>query len=73
MGISASIPLRHWNSVKVRAFPREAGKGSETPEQTCGEGQNGHWALLCRIIGPMRCRIAEKKFPFGEEKSALPP
>ena len=31
---------------------------------------NGHRALLCWIIGPIRCRVAEK---FGEEKSALPP
>ena len=35
--------------------------------------QNDHRALLCRIIGPIRRRIAEKTAPFGEEKSALPP
>jgi len=26
-----------------------------------GEGQNGHRAVLCRIIGPIRRRIAENK------------
>ena len=50
--------------------------------------QNDHRTLLCRIIGPIRRRIAEKTAPFGEEtilslftysvcdekvKSALPP
>ena len=35
--------------------------------------QNDHRALLCRIIQPIRRRIAEKTAPFGEEKSALPP
>ena len=35
--------------------------------------QNDHRALLCRIIGPIRRRIAEKMALFGEEKSALPP
>ena len=35
--------------------------------------QNDHMALLCRIIGPIRRRIAEKTAPFGEEKNALPP
>ena len=35
--------------------------------------QNDHRARLCRIIGPIRRRIAEKTAPFGEEKSALPP
>ena len=35
--------------------------------------QNDHRALLCRIVGPIRRRIAEKTAPFGEEKSALPP
>ena len=34
-----------------------------------GEGQNGHRALLCRIIGPNRRRIAQKMAPFGEEKN----
>ena len=38
-----------------------------------GEGQNDHRALLCRIIRPIRRRIAEKTAPFGEEKSALSP
>ena len=33
--------------------------------------QNDHRALLCRIIGPIRRRIAEKTAPFGAEKSAL--
>jgi len=33
-----------------------------------GEGQNGHRAVLCRIIGPIRRRIAENTAPFGEEK-----
>jgi len=37
-----------------------------------GEGQSGHKAVLCRIIGPIRRRIAENTAPFGEEKSALP-
>jgi len=37
-----------------------------------GEGQNGHGAVLCRIIGLIRRRIAENTAPFGEEKSALP-
>jgi len=36
------------------------------------EGKNGHRAVLCRIIGPIRRRIAENTAPFGEEKSALP-
>ena len=35
--------------------------------------QNDHMAVLCRIIGPILRRIAEKTAPFGEEKSALPP
>ena len=35
--------------------------------------QNDHMALLCRIMGPIRRRIAEKTAPFGEEKNALPP
>ena len=35
--------------------------------------QNDHRALLCRIIGPIRRRSAEKSALFGEEKSALPP
>ena len=30
--------------------------------------QNDHRTLLCRIIGPIRRRIAEKTAPFGEEK-----
>jgi len=38
-----------------------------------GEGQNGHRAVLCRIIGPIRRLIAENTAPFAEEKSALPP
>jgi len=29
------------------------------------EGQNGHRAVLCRIIGPLRRRIAENTVPFG--------
>jgi len=33
---------------------------------------NGHRAVLYRIIGPIRRRIAENTAPFGEEKSALP-
>jgi len=37
-----------------------------------GEGQNGHRAVLCRTIGPIRRRIADNTAPFGEEKSALP-
>ena len=32
--------------------------------------QNDHRALLCRIIGPIRRRIAEKTAPFGEEKKS---
>ena len=38
-----------------------------------GEGQNGHRALLCRIIGPIRRQIAEKTAPLCEEKCVLPP
>ena len=34
-----------------------------------GEGQNCHRALLCRIIGPIRRRIAEKTALFGEGKT----
>jgi len=37
-----------------------------------GEGQNGHRAVLCQIIGPILRRITENTAPFGEEKSALP-
>jgi len=37
-----------------------------------GKGQNGHRAVICRIIGPIRRRIAENTAPFCEEKSALP-
>jgi len=29
-----------------------------------GEGQNGHRAVLCRIIGPIRRRIAENTAPI---------
>jgi len=36
--------------------------------QVPGEGQNGHRAVLCRIIGPIRRRITENTAPFGEEK-----
>jgi len=36
------------------------------------EGQKGHRAVLCRIIGPIHRRIAENTAPFGEEKCALP-
>jgi len=32
------------------------------------EGQNGHRAVLCRIIGPTHRRIAENTAPLGEEK-----
>jgi len=32
------------------------------------EDRNGHRAVLCRIIGPIRRRIAENTAPFGEEK-----
>jgi len=35
------------------------------------KGKTGHMAVLCRIIGPIRRRIAENTTPFGEEKSAL--
>jgi len=35
-------------------------------------GQNGHRAVLFRIIGPIRRRIPENTAPLGEEKSALP-
>jgi len=37
-----------------------------------GEGKNGRKAVLCRIIGSIRRRIAENTAPFGEEKNALP-
>ena len=33
-----------------------------------GKGQNGHRALLCRIIAPMRCRIAEKRSHLAKKK-----
>jgi len=33
-----------------------------------GEGQNSHRAVLCRIIGPIRSRIAENTAPFAKKK-----
>jgi len=31
------------------------------------KGQNGYTAVLCRIIGPIRRRVAENTAPFGKE------
>jgi len=52
---------------KAKTVP-SAGKVMATVFLGFKEGPNGHRAVLSRIIGPTRRRIAENTAPFAEEK-----
>ena len=74
----SKIGLTSFNVVARRFLMSPGAPKTATTEDNVTKiydlvSQNDHRALLCRIIGPIRRRIAEKTALFGEEKSSLPP